>query len=56
MLPPEKCIAHYGAICQVCDLEFSKVYGDIGLGFIHVHHVIPLMKLKKNISLIRLLI
>ncbi|MEH4661376.1 HNH endonuclease [Phytobacter diazotrophicus] len=44
----KKCIAHYGAICQVCDLEFSKVYGDIGLGFIHVHHVIPLYEVKEE--------
>lgn len=32
------CIAHYGFICQVCDLDFNEKYGELGVGFIHVHH------------------
>jgi 5-methylcytosine-specific restriction protein A len=36
------CLEHYGAKCAVCELEFAKVYGEIGLGFIHVHHLKPL--------------
>jgi hypothetical protein len=35
----EKCINHYGAMCQVCRLDFSERYGEIGKGFIHVHHL-----------------
>ncbi|WP_454737195.1 HNH endonuclease [Cupriavidus necator] len=35
------CIAHYGCVCQVCKLDFSKRYGVLGAGFIHVHHVRP---------------
>ncbi|HGM5491230.1 TPA: HNH endonuclease [Serratia fonticola] len=44
----KKCIDHYGAICQVCKLEFYKKYGDIGRGFIHVHHIRPLHEVKKE--------
>ncbi len=33
------CIAHYGGRCQVCDMDFEVRYGDIGRGFIHVHHL-----------------
>ena len=33
-----ECIRHYGPICGVCDFDFEKKYGDLGLGFIHVHH------------------
>lgn len=33
------CIAHYGYRCVVCNFDFVKVYGDIGEGFIHVHHL-----------------
>jgi len=33
------CKAHYGTHCQVCGLDFGKRYGDIGKGFIHVHHL-----------------
>jgi 5-methylcytosine-specific restriction protein A len=34
-----KCLAHYGAVCVVCDLSFGQRYGSIGEGFIHVHHL-----------------
>lgn len=33
------CIQHYGTSCAVCEFNFSKVYGDFAMGFIHVHHV-----------------
>ena len=36
------CIRHYGAICKACDFDFSAKYGDIGIGYIHVHHLHPL--------------
>jgi 5-methylcytosine-specific restriction enzyme A len=36
------CISHYGARCSVCEFSFSIVYGEIGRGFIHVHHIVPL--------------
>ncbi|WP_245781545.1 HNH endonuclease [Halomonas saccharevitans] len=39
-----ECIAHYGCACVVCGLEFGRIYGPIGEGFIHVHHVTPLSK------------
>ena len=40
----KKCIEHYGAKCAVpnCGFDFEKVYGDIGKGFIHVHHLTKL--------------
>jgi 5-methylcytosine-specific restriction enzyme A len=39
------CISEYGARCAVCGLDFSEEYGDIGQGFIHVHHIIPVSQL-----------
>jgi 5-methylcytosine-specific restriction protein A len=36
------CIAAHGAVCAVCDLDFSQMYGDIGDGFIHVHHLVQI--------------
>jgi len=36
------CIAHYGHVCAVCGFDFSRVYGSLGEGFIHVHHIIPI--------------
>jgi 5-methylcytosine-specific restriction protein A len=28
--------------CEVCDFDFARVYGDLGEGYIEVHHVTPL--------------
>lgn len=35
----EACIARYGSVCHVCDLDFVSQYGDVMAGFIHVHHL-----------------
>lgn len=37
----KKCIEHFGLSCQACGFDFEKVYGKIGEGFIHVHHLVP---------------
>lgn len=37
-----KCLEYYGNCCQICDFDFKSVYGDLGEGFIHVHHIVPL--------------
>ncbi len=44
----EKCIEHFKAICFVCKFDFGKFYGDIGKGYIHVHHILPLHKIGKQ--------
>jgi len=44
----ELCIKEYGYSCSVCELEFGDIYGELGKGFIHVHHLIPISKLKKS--------
>jgi 5-methylcytosine-specific restriction enzyme A len=33
------CIDHWKAACAVCEFDFEKMYGEIGKGFIHVHHL-----------------
>lgn len=42
----EQCIRIFGTVCSVCGFDFSRVYGEIGLGFIHVHHLKPLAATK----------
>jgi len=37
-----KCIEYYGPECVVCHFNFGAFYGDLGQGFIHVHHLVPL--------------
>lgn len=34
-----KCIEYFGCRCQCCEVNFEEVYGEIGRGFIHVHHL-----------------
>ncbi|WP_240339788.1 DUF3427 domain-containing protein [Halobacillus ihumii] len=34
-----KCIDHYGCSCVICRFNFEEAYGEIGKGFIHVHHL-----------------
>lgn len=37
-----ECIKIHGCKCFVCGMDFEEKYGEIGKGFIHVHHKIPL--------------
>lgn len=41
----QACIDHYGYRCTVCDFSFEDVYGEIGEGYIHVHHIKPLAEI-----------
>lgn len=36
------CIAHFGTSCQACELNFGELYGPLGEGYIHVHHLKPI--------------
>ncbi len=39
------CINHFGLNCVVCGFNFEERYGEVGKGFIHVHHLRPLSEL-----------
>ena len=34
----KRCLDYYGCSCEVCKFNFEEHYGEIGKGFIHVHH------------------
>lgn len=36
------CLEEYGFMCSVCNFNFELEFGEIGKGFIHVHHLKPL--------------
>ncbi len=38
----DACIARHGARCMVCKMSFLEQHGEIGRGFIHIHHRKPL--------------
>lgn len=33
------CVEIHGAKCKVCGFDFERFYGQIGIGFIEIHHV-----------------
>ena len=40
-----RCIDYYGTVCTICNFDFELMYGALGDGFIHVHHVIPISQI-----------
>jgi putative restriction endonuclease len=32
----------HGTTCMICEFNFQKIYGKLGKGFIHVHHLKPI--------------
>lgn len=34
----EECLKGKGYKCSICGFDFEKVYGEIGKGFVEVHH------------------
>lgn len=44
----QKCIEEHGLNCMVCDINFEEIYGEIGKGFIHVHHLVPLHEIGES--------
>lgn len=44
----EKCIENNGLDCTVCGMNFYDIYGEIGKGFIHIHHLTPIHSIGKE--------
>lgn len=44
----KKCIELKGLKCLVCGRNFEETYGEIGKGFIHVHHLVPISSIGKE--------
>lgn len=40
----KQAISIYGTKCQICGFDFEKIYGELGKGFIEVHHKTPLSR------------
>ncbi|RXN73701.1 hypothetical protein D0Z62_07820 [Providencia rettgeri] len=45
-----KAIEIHGVNCLVCGMNFESVYGEIGIGFIHIHHLKPLYTIDEEYS------
>lgn len=42
------CVLLNGCSCAVCGMDFESIYGVIGRGFIHVHHIVPISSIGKT--------
>jgi 5-methylcytosine-specific restriction enzyme A len=47
-LARQRCIEHFGTSCDVCGFNFEGKYGDLGKGFIHVHHLKQLAEMSSE--------
>jgi 5-methylcytosine-specific restriction protein A len=45
------CIALHGSSCAACGFSFEQTYGEIGLDFIPVHHLVPVSQLGSGYQL-----
>ena len=44
----QKCIDYYGSSCSICGFDFGRAFGQLGKGFIHVHHLRPLSEIAEE--------
>lgn len=40
----------HGTTCKVCGFDFKAKYGDLGEGFIEIHHLKPMFSIKKEVT------
>lgn len=43
-----ECLKIHGMACSVCSFDFGKVYGQHGVGYIHVHHLTPISSIGRT--------
>ena len=44
----QKCIEYHGVSCKICGINFEDMNGEVGKGFIHVHHIKPISEIDKE--------
>lgn len=42
------CTEALGTKCTVCGFDFGEHYGEIGRGYIHVHHIVPVSQIGED--------
>ncbi len=44
----QACLQYHGCYCSICGFDFESIYGKIGKGFIHVHHLNEIANIDKE--------
>lgn len=47
----EKCLRHHGRLCTVCGFDFEARCEEPAVGYIQVHHVVPIAGVRKEYRL-----
>src|SRR5699024_9661086 len=45
----KKAIEIHGTSCKVCGFNFKSKYGELGAGFIEIHHIKPMFSIKQEV-------
>ncbi|NTV92114.1 MAG: hypothetical protein HGA72_02185 [Chlorobiaceae bacterium] len=45
------CIEIHGTTCRICRFNFRDRFGDLGEGYIHVHHIVPVSEMGGSYTL-----
>ncbi len=45
------CIEIHGTACRICNFDFGAQFGELGEGFIHIHHIVPVSEMGGSYSL-----
>jgi 5-methylcytosine-specific restriction protein A len=43
-----KCIEYHGCKCSICGMDFEEKFGELGKGFIHIHHIVPISEIDEE--------
>jgi len=44
----KRCLTQYSHSCRVCNFNFEEFFGEVGKGFIHVHHIHQISEIGKE--------
>ena len=47
----KEAIEYHGTKCCVCDMSFEDKYGELGAGFIHIHHIVPISEIGQEYAI-----
>lgn len=43
----KEAIRIHGCVCAACGFDFNETYGELGEGYIHIHHRVPVSELEE---------
>ena len=44
----KKCLEYYDTKCTICKFDFEIKYGELGKGYIHIHHILDISQIGKE--------